>query len=84
MLWHALMAMSEEAMQCGGTIPVAGRLARGFADLRDSMPLHGAAKKGRLDIVEWLVQRGAARSLQMKTAPGATPMMCSRGACRAL
>jgi hypothetical protein len=50
-------------------------MGKAFADLRGSTPLHGAAKAGRLDIVEWLMHRGAARSLQVRTASGATPVM---------
>lgn len=72
--WHALANMSEVAAKCGGAIPMVSGLAKAFGDLRGSTPLHGAAKAGRLDIVEWLVKRGASRSLQLKTTSGATPV----------
>jgi ankyrin repeat protein len=72
--WHALTAMSTLVAKCGGAIPVVGGLAKAFADVRGSTPLHGAAKAGRLDIVAWLMERGAARSLHVKTASGATPV----------
>jgi ankyrin repeat protein len=77
-LWRALTAMSELAVKCGGLIPVVSGLAKAFADLRGSTPLHGAAKVGRLDIAEWLIRHGAVRALRMKTASGATPVMLAK------
>jgi len=79
-VWRAVSTMSEMAVTCVGAVPVVGGLARAFADLRGSTPLHAAAKAGRLDIVEWLVHRGAMRSLQAKTASGASPaVLAERG-----
>jgi hypothetical protein len=78
--WHVLTTISELARKCGDAVPVVSDLAKAFADLRGSTPLHGAAKAGRLDIVEWLVQRGAARSLHLRTASGVTPVeLAERG-----
>jgi ankyrin repeat protein len=72
---YVLATLSVLAAKCGGAVPVVGGLVKAFADLRGSTPLHGAAKAGRLDMVEWLVQRGAARSLHVRTASGVTPAM---------
>jgi ankyrin repeat protein len=75
MVWRALTTTSELVVKCGGAIPVFGGLAKTFAELRGSTPLHSAAKIGRLDLVEWLVHKGAMRSLHMKTASGASPVV---------
>jgi ankyrin repeat protein len=78
--WRTLTATSEMAVKCGGSIPIFGGLAKAFADFRGSTPLHGASKAGRLDLVEWLVHRGATRSLHMKTTSGATPVTFAKRA----
>jgi ankyrin repeat protein len=72
--WQAITTMSALAAKCGAAIPVVSGLAKAFADLHGSTPLHGAAKAGRLDIVQWLMHRGAAGSLHARTASGATPV----------
>jgi ankyrin repeat protein len=79
-LWHGLMVMSELVVRYGGALSGIAVWAKPLADIRGSTPLHGAARVGRLDIVEWMIDHGAVRSLRAKTTSGMTPLkLAERG-----
>jgi ankyrin repeat protein len=67
--WSALMTAGELALLCG-----VGGWAKTVGNSRCSTPLHGAARMGRLDAVKWLIEHGAACSVEALTASDATPL----------
>jgi ankyrin repeat protein len=49
-------------------------LVHGMANARGSTPLHQAARRGRLDVVRWLLENGAQMSTAARNARGRTPL----------
>ena len=49
-----------------------------MANTRGSTPLHHAARLGRLDIVRWLLENGAAPSLETRNVRGRTPLQMAQ------
>jgi ankyrin repeat protein len=48
-------------------------VVRSVANKRGSTPLHWAARRGRLDLVRWLLENGAEPSVAVRNARGRTP-----------